>query len=79
MLNLRPHHRVRIPNSLAIFAVLLLLVSGFAGFQTRQEANYSGLQTTLSTQAEKTESDSINNATKTRSSGLKLDFLLFRH
>ena len=74
MMNLRPHRRVQIPNSLAIFAALLLLISSVAGFETNQEAVTSGPKTKVSVRTE----DSINNAVKSKSRGLKLGLLLFR-
>ena len=74
MMNLRPHRRVQIPNSLAIFAALLLLISSVAGFETNQEAVTFGPKTKVSVRTE----DSINNAVKSKSRGLKLGLLLFR-
>ena len=42
MTNLRKHHRIQIPNSLAMFAVLLLIISTVAGVETNKEAVTSG-------------------------------------
>ena len=74
MMNLLPHHRIQIPNSLAIFAALLLLISSVAGFETNQEAISSGQETKVSAGAYHT----INSAVKSKSRGLKLGLLLFR-
>ena len=78
MMNLRPTHRIRIPNSLAIFAVLFLLISAVANFETNQEEIYSGQKTIISAKAENSIDGGLNTATKTRSRGLNLGLLLFR-
>jgi hypothetical protein len=74
MMNLLPHHRIQVPNSLAIFAALLLLISSVAGVESNQEAVSSGQETKVSAKAD----DTINNAVKSKSRGLKLGLLLFR-
>ena len=74
MMNLLPHHRIQVPNSLAIFAALLLLISSVAGFESNQEAVSSGQETKISAKAD----DTINNVVKSKSRGLKLGLLLFR-
>ena len=74
MMNLRPHHRIQVPNSLAFFAALLLLISSVAGFETNQEAVTSGPKIKVSAGVD----DTIDNAVKSKSSGLKLGLLLFR-
>lgn len=78
MMNIRPHHRVHIPNSLAIFAAALLLISTVSGFETHRKASFSGEETTISAKADNTGNDSANNATKIKSRGLNLGLLLFR-
>jgi uncharacterized protein (UPF0333 family) len=78
MMNLRPHHRIHIPNTLAIFAVVLLLISNAAGFVTSQEADASGQQATLSVKADNTENEGINTSASKKSRGLNLGLLLFR-
>ena len=74
MMNLLPHHRIQVPNSLAMFAALLLLISSVAGVESNQEAVSSGQETKVSAKADNT----INNAVKGKSRGLKLGLLLFR-
>ena len=74
MMNLLPHHRIQVTNSLAIFAALLLLISSVAGVESNQEAVSSGQETKVSAKADNT----INNAVKSKSRGLKLGLLLFR-
>jgi len=78
MLNLRPYHRHQIPDSLAIFAVLLLLISAVAGFEPNQEVNSPGQETIISAEAENTSNDSVNNATGNKPRRLNLGLLLFR-
>jgi len=78
MMNLRPYRRIHIPNTLAIFAVVLLLISNAAGFITGQEADASGQQATQSVKAESTENEGINTSASTKSRGLNLGLLLFR-
>ncbi|MDX2417728.1 MAG: hypothetical protein QNK19_09745 [Xanthomonadales bacterium] len=78
MINLRPTHRVHIPNSLAIFAVLFLLISAVANSDTNQEEVSSGQETIISAKAEDSGNDGLNTETKTRSRGLNLGLLLFR-
>ncbi|MGB5486346.1 MAG: hypothetical protein WBN06_03040 [Lysobacterales bacterium] len=78
MINLRPTHRIQIPNSLAIFALLFLLISAVANFETRQEEVSSGQDTIISATAEDSGNDDLDTATKTRSGGLNLGLLLFR-
>jgi len=78
MLNLRPYHRAHIPNSLAIFAVLLLLISTVAGFESDREANSPGQETNISTAAENTSNDGVDNTANNKSRRLNLGLLLFR-
>jgi hypothetical protein len=78
MLNLRPHYRPQIPNSLAFFAVLLLLISAAAGLHTSQNANPPGQETGIPVNAETTGNDDVNDATSTKPRGLNLGLLLFR-
>jgi cytochrome c biogenesis factor len=78
MMNLRPHHRIQVPNGLAILAVLMLLISAAANFETRQETNSSGQEAVMSAKVDKVGSEGVNNAAKSKSSGLNLGLLLFR-
>ena len=78
MMNLRPHHRVHIPNTLAIVAVVLLLISSVSGYGINQDANGSGQQTTNSVKADSTGNESINTTASKKSRGLNLGLLLFR-
>jgi hypothetical protein len=78
MMNLRPHHRIHIPNTLAIFAVVLLLITSATGFEVNQEANPSDHQTTHSTQADNNGIERISTSASKKSRGLNLGLLLFR-
>lgn len=78
MLNLRPKHRRQLPNSLAIFAGLLLLISTVAGFESNREVNSPGQETNISAAAENTSNDSVNNTATNKSRRLNLGLLLFR-
>jgi hypothetical protein len=78
MMNLRPHHRIHIPNTLAIFAVVLLLISSATGFDTSPKKDASGQQVTVSIQADNSENESINTSASKKSRGLNLGLLLFR-
>ncbi len=78
MMNLRPHHRVHIPNTLAVVAGLLLLISSVSGYGINQEANDSGQQTTNSVKADNNGSESISTSASKKSRGLNLGLLLFR-
>ena len=78
MMNLLPHHRFHIPNSLAIFAAILLLVSSIVGYEARQKVVSSGHETMTASKIENTENDNVNVASNNKSRGLNLGLLLFR-
>ena len=78
MLNLTPHHRIHVPNSVAILAVLLLLISAAANIETGQNEVSSGQESSVSTKAESAESDRVINTAEKKSRGLNLGLLLFR-
>ena len=77
-MNLRPQNRFRIPNSLAIFAVLLLLVTAATGFDTDSNAASADEQTRISVKADSSENNSVNSTAKSKSRGINLGLLLFR-
>ncbi len=74
MLNLMPHNKFHIPNRLAIFAALLLLIISIAGFETSQGQNSTGAKANPSVQVKNSDSDT----TEHKRRGLKLGLLLFR-
>lgn len=78
MMNLLQHHRFHIPNGLAIFAALLLLVTSVIGFENGQEG-YSSNQATISpVDLECADTDYANEAMENKPRGLNLGLLLFR-
>ena len=78
MVKCRPHYRVHIPNTLAIFAVVLLLISSVTGVETSQETNASGQQISNSVKADNAGNQSISTSASKKPSGFKLGSLLFR-
>jgi len=78
MMNLRPYHRIHIPNTLVIVAVMLLIISSVGDYGINQDANASGQQTTNSVKADNTGNESINTTASKKSRGLNLGLLLFR-
>jgi len=78
MTNLPRRHRFQLPNGLAIFAAVLLLISSVVGFEGDQVMSSSGHETAPSTKIESAESDTVSNAANRKSRGLNLGLLLFR-
>ena len=78
MLNLLPHRRLHVPHGFAIFAALLLIVSGVVGYEVNKDVYSSSQETVTSTKAGNAESEQINDAVENKSRGLKLGLLLFR-
>ena len=78
MMNLHPHNRFHIPNGLAMFADLLLLVSGVVGFDANPEVISSGKEIISSVKADSAEIDGIDDAVEHKRRGLNLGLLLFR-
>ena len=78
MMNLLPHHRLHIPNSLAVFAAVLLMVTSVVGFEVNQEVNSSNRESIISVKAESTEKSRISDSVKQKRRGLNLGLPLFR-
>ena len=78
MMNLLPHHRLHIPNGLAIFAAIMLLVTSVVGFGGSQDTYPSGKDMTASTIAKTTDNTDMNDSVENKRRGLKLGLLLFR-
>jgi len=78
MLNLRPHHRIHIPNGLAVVAVLLLLIVSAANFVSMNGGVSQGQDSSISTSAEVMSSDKVIKASGKKSRGLNLGLMLFR-
>ena len=77
MMNLLPHHRLHIPNALAIFAAVLLLVTSVVGFESNQEAYSTGETVTTPVKVNANDS-SIDDSAEHKRRGLNLGLLLFR-
>ena len=78
MMKLLPHHRIHIPNSLAIFAALLLIASSVTCFETGQEAYSSGQEITPSANVKNADSDHVSDDIEKKTRGINLGLLLFR-
>jgi hypothetical protein len=78
MMKLLPHQRLRIPNSLAVFAAVLLLVSSVAGFEANQEVQSSGQEVITSVKSGKANTNQVKDTARHKSRSLNLGFLLFR-
>ncbi len=76
MINLIPNHRLHIPNGLAVFAAILLLVSSVVGYESNQDVYPSGQGVAPSTKVESADNDVINDAAQHTRRGLKLGLLL---
>lgn len=77
-MNLQPNQRFHIPNSLAVFAAVLLLVTSVVGFESRQEINSSGQNIINSVKAESAEKSRTNDTIQKKRRGLNLGLPLFR-
>jgi hypothetical protein len=78
MLNLTPHHRLHVPNGLAVLAAVLLLISSYAGYQSGHDADASGINSVPSATVNSDDNDKVNNAVTNKRRGLNLGLLLFR-
>jgi hypothetical protein len=78
MLKLRLSQKVHVPNGLAVFAALLLLVSSIAGFEANRETYSSGQKFKPTAEAETAETDSVKDVVEHKSRRLNLGLLLFR-
>ena len=78
MMKLLPHHQFHIPNSLAIFAAILLLVSSIVGYEAKQKVNSPGHEIMTASKVDNAENNAVNDAAKRGSRGLNLGLLLFR-
>lgn len=78
MLNLTPHHRLQVPNGLAILAAVLLLISSVVGFNSGFDINSPGTNASPAINVESSDNDDINDGVASKRRGLNLGFLLFR-
>jgi len=78
MLNLLHHHRVHIPNGLAIFAAILLLASTAIGYRASPSAYITDQETVTTAKIEASESDMGGEVTQKKHRSLNLGLLFFR-
>jgi len=83
MTHLLPNHRIRIPNGLAIFAALLLLVSSVVGYETSMDVNAAAINSSVkgmtpASKVESVEEDAMDDTAQHKRRGLNLGLLLFR-
>jgi len=78
MLNLTRHSKFQVPNTLAVIAAILLLVSSFTGMSSNPESDASGLGPASAVRVESADNDSIDKTAEHEHRGLNLEFLLFR-
>ena len=78
MMNLMPHHKFHIPNGLAMFAALLLLITSAIGFEANREAFSSGQESTSSVKVETDDNSNIDKTVGHKRHVLNLGSLLFR-
>ena len=78
MMNLLPHHRLHIPNGLAVFAAIMLLVTSAVGFGGSQDTNPAGKDITATATVKTTDNADMNSSIENKRRGLKLGLLLFR-
>jgi hypothetical protein len=78
MLKLRLHQKFHIPNSLAVFAALLLLVSSIVGFESSPEIYSSAQEFKPTVESEAAETGRAKDVVEHKSRRLNLGLLLFR-
>ena len=78
MLNLLKHHRIHVPNGLAMFAAILLLASSAIGYNTTQDLQTPDRQDVTTAKVETGESDMGGDVAEPKRRSLNLGLLLFR-
>ena len=78
MLNLTPHHRLQVPNGLAVLAAVLLLAISVGNFNSSSVADPSGATTSHATTVEHSESESIDDSKVSKRRDLNIGSLIFR-
>jgi len=79
MIKLLKHSRIQIPNSLAIVAAFVLVVSSIVGFEGNRQFYSSAQDNGRTVQTDNAGTDSISNATGKKSRRLNIGSLLFRN
>jgi hypothetical protein len=78
MIHLLPHQRVKIPNSLAVVAALLLVTSSIVGFESNTATDTNARPAQSQLDASNAGTDSINGAANKKVRKLNIGSLLFR-
>jgi len=78
MLNLLKHHRIHIPNGLAILAAVLLLASSTVGYKVNEDLQASEQQSVTAAKIETGENGMSGDVAQPKRRGLNLGLLLFR-
>jgi hypothetical protein len=78
MIHLLPHQRVKIPNSLAVVAALLLVTSSIVGFDSKPEMDTNERPTPSQVGTSNAGTDSINDAANKKARKINIGSLLFR-
>ncbi len=76
-MKLRPHHRIHIPNSLAVLAAVLLLASGVTGFEADHESWSSSQETAPVVETEEPENERVTDVSSSQPRSFNLGSLLF--
>lgn len=78
MLNLLKHHRIHIPNGLAILSAVLLLASSTIGYKANQDLQTADQNSVTTAKIETSEGDMSGDVSQPKRRGLNLGLLLFR-
>ena len=78
MLNLKPHHKLHIPNGLAALAAILLLVSSVATYSLDSEIQSANVEAAPAVNIESADKDDVSASIEHKRRGLNLGSLLFR-
>ena len=78
MMNLIRHRRSHIPNTLAIFAIIMLLATSAVGLGGLQDTDPAGKSMAASTTVKTNDNKDLNSSVENKRRGLKLGLLLFR-
>lgn len=78
MMNLKRHHKFHIPNMLAIYAAMLLVVTYLLGFEGDRDVYASSPEIISSANVDSANTDKVNDSVEHKRRGLNLGLLLFR-
>jgi hypothetical protein len=78
MLNLLKHHRIHVPNGLAVLAAVLLLASSTIGYKANQDLQAPDQPTVTTAKVNTSEGELSGAVAQKKSRSLNLGLLLFR-